>query len=406
MLLSASFSIRLASVLRRGERANGQVAVIFVALIALIIALAAFTMNLGEVARLKTSTANAADAGALAAASWIASGENEVAKIAQGMWINVYLVQAVFLLPFCMQVCIWAIILMGVLAFVNGVILRQIANDVLDSTWDLAHADAFFVGVQNLLIDDESGGVSKRLEQMGAEFQANQQLPPPSTCPPGTLPGSQCLEWQRPNPSGGSPRKPWVAIHTNFSNSKPDLTMGNWGPWALCLLWWPTCSSNGGGCCLNTPWGCVWPCFRMPRAWVRWGGKKKGGQSSTGQATMSAGQKMWSMASSGLMGMVGFLPNPIKDTGECGFCLPIPLNIPKLPAEPHGVHNGTGDVTVTVMYHREGGAVKGGSGVSFWTTHYPNIITSDATAHYTEASMGSFGSLPQSRAVADLTRTR
>ena len=67
------------------RRSRGQAAVLFVVLIALVLLLAAWTMNLGEVARLKTSTANAADAAAIAAASWVASGENEVSKIAEAM---------------------------------------------------------------------------------------------------------------------------------------------------------------------------------------------------------------------------------------------------------------------------------------------------------------------------------
>lgn len=390
----------------QGRRSSGgQVAVMFVALIALIIALAAFTMNLGEVARLKTSTANAADAGALAAASWVASGENEVAKIAQGMWINVYLVQAIFLIPFCMQVCYWAVILLGVLALVNGVILAGIAEDVLESAWNLAKAEAFFIGVQNLLIDDDqSSKVSDRLEAMSKEFEATQQLPPPTPCPAGALQRAQCLEWKRKNPSDkNSPRHHWVAIQTKFPTQRPKLEMGDWGPWTLCLIKWPTCTDTAGGCCLTTPWGCAWPCFRMPRAWVRWSSTTSASKPGNA-AAMNAGQKVWSLASSGLVRAGSFLPRP-SYTGPCGFCLPIPLTIPGL-TNPESVKNGFGDVTVTVQYHREGGAVKGGSEVSFWTTRYPNIITSEATAHYTEASVGSFGSLPDSSAVADLVDTK
>src|SRR3989338_2579498 len=93
---------------RRGRSRSGQIAVAFFVVIALILLLAAMTMNLGEVARLRTTTANAADAGSLAGASWVASGENEAAIIAEAMWINDLLVQAIFLIPFCPNwVCIF-----------------------------------------------------------------------------------------------------------------------------------------------------------------------------------------------------------------------------------------------------------------------------------------------------------
>ncbi len=78
---------------------RGQIAVAFIALIALILVLTPITMNLGEVARIKTATANAADAGALAGASWVASGENELAWISMGMWTAYLFVRVFYILP-------------------------------------------------------------------------------------------------------------------------------------------------------------------------------------------------------------------------------------------------------------------------------------------------------------------
>ncbi len=414
-------AIAMAAINRKMKalRQGGQVAVMFVVIIALIIALGAFTMNLGEVARLKTSTANAADAGALAAASWIASGQNEVAKIAQGMWINVYLVQAVFVFPFCLRVCHWAVILMAVLALVNGLILRDIANEALHGAWDRARADAFFIAVQNLLIDDASGGVQDRLKQMGKTFEDDQRLPTPEETgrPSGSLAGSHWLQWRRSSPSGdGSDRTHWVAIHTSFSSSRPELTMSNWGPWGFCLIRWGECQQAGptGGaaaasCCIRNPWGagCIWPCFSWTPSWVTWGGKKKEAVKAPAKGTaVRTGEKVWDWTRSGLVKMVGFLPRPWPtssggDLGTCNFCLPIPINILQLPTKPGQISHGRGEVTVTVQYHREGGLMRGGTGVPFWTSRYPTEITSESTAHYTDASVSS---LPKAKAYAELSR--
>lgn len=155
-----------------------------------------------------------------------------------------------------------------------------------------------------------------------------------------------------------------------------------------------------------TPWGCAWPCIRMPVAWVRWFGKGKEAVKapSKGSAVVDGG-KVWQWGKAGLYKMVGFLPNP-KNLGPCGFCLPIPLKLIPVPVRPQSIENGMGEVTMTVMYHREGGEVVEKPGkLSFWKTRYPDVITSQATARYTAASVGSFGSLPQARAFAELVAT-
>ena len=151
--------MRVAKILKRSDQfgRQGQIAVGFIVLMALLVVLTSFTMNLGEVARIKTATSNSADSGALAGASWVASGENEAAKIAEAMWINVLIAQAIFLIPFCLNVC-WAIVVIfAVLVLINYVYLRTVANMVLQGAWDNAHIVALFTAIRNAWIDDTRG---------------------------------------------------------------------------------------------------------------------------------------------------------------------------------------------------------------------------------------------------------
>src|SRR3989338_4143954 len=80
---------------------QGQIAVGFLVIAAFTLLLVRMTINLGQMAQVRTETSNAADAGALAAASWIASGENEAALIAGRMLDLLGMVQAIYIVPFC-----------------------------------------------------------------------------------------------------------------------------------------------------------------------------------------------------------------------------------------------------------------------------------------------------------------
>jgi hypothetical protein len=63
------------------------VAIIFVVFMAMVLLLASMLMNVGEIAAMRTDTSNATDAGALAAASWIASEQNKAREIEQQIQI-------------------------------------------------------------------------------------------------------------------------------------------------------------------------------------------------------------------------------------------------------------------------------------------------------------------------------
>src|SRR3989338_5125636 len=208
---------------RDGRSRRGQMAVMFLVVIALIFLLAAMTMNLGEVARLRTSTANAADAGALAAAYWIASSENETAQIAKEMWRNVIITQAIMVVPFCMLVCPIAMAIWGLLALTNGA-LASLANTIMHSAWDNAHAAAVFTAIQNATIDDPTGTVQTGVKEpfdpndttikmLSDQFEATRTLPNPVR-----------FTWDRKG-AGGALEPSWLEIDASFTHPPPRLDM-------------------------------------------------------------------------------------------------------------------------------------------------------------------------------------
>ncbi len=90
---------------QRGEarvKPRGQTAVGFLVLMGFVLVLVTMTINLGQMAQVRTETSNAADAGALAGASWVASGQNEAAMVAQKMNEGLPLAIALYQnAPFC-----------------------------------------------------------------------------------------------------------------------------------------------------------------------------------------------------------------------------------------------------------------------------------------------------------------
>jgi len=321
---------------------QGQIAVAFVVFIALILLLATATMNLGEVARLRTSTANAADAGALAGASWVASGENEAAWIARAMWINVLITQAIFALPFCFWMCWLPVALYAVLIMVNGM-LKDAADDALHAAWDNAHGAALFTAIQNAMIDDPTDKVRNEIKALSEQFEASRMVP-----------ATVRFDWVRKG-AHKFPEPSWLEVNVNFTSGQPDLEMGGWNPVAFCL----------SPCITIGTFVCCWPM-------LGWGG------GSTALANPSAPNVKIVLAKpwASLWGVI-----PYPTIGICWFCFPFPISgFGALPTTPDDIDNKEGDVIVTVRQHREGG-----SNLRFWTTRYPDQIVSSATAHYSGA---------------------
>jgi hypothetical protein len=376
-------ALRFAQRLRRPERCRGQIAVAFLVIIALILLVAAMTMNLGEVARLRTSTANAADAGALAGASWVASGENEVAKIAEAMWVNVLIVQAVFAVWFCWEMCWLPLLIYALLWLVNGVWLKGAADAVLHAAWDNAHAAALFTAIQNATIDDPSGEVQKVIKELGETFEETR-----------TVPSTVKLEWTRKG-AGGFPEPSSAEISVQFTAPEPEFKAEGWGPMFICLSPCMTIFPIGcvmENCCMCIyipPWVprmCVWWCWST-FAWVGPAGVEdvqetvdaiEGIEDLTSVTTTSDGFAITRRPGWYTLAGVPLWP----EGGTCWTCIPIPGSVPFLDVSPSSLDNGAGDVIVTVKHHREGG-----SDLRFWMTKYPDEIVSDATAHYRSVSV-------------------
>ncbi len=336
--------------MRRDNR--GQMAVMFLVFIALILAMAAMTMNLGEVAKLKTTTANAADAGALAAASWVASGENEAGLIAQGIWLNWLITFLIFLLPFCIWACLTGVLIALRYALVQ-MALRKAADLVMKTAWENGQYAAVLTAIQNATVDDPSGAVHAQIKALTGQ----RPIPTPVT-----------LTWKRRG-ADGVMRNSSLTIDVAMS-ARPSLKTSFWGPVLIC--WFP-------GVC---PWCCWGP---VPG----WGGG--GGNESAGEMygedpfmldasgyTVPAVPGFWS----GLAGVF-----KLMTIGSCGLvCFPIiiPLGAFGL-GPPGGINNGNGVVTVTVTHRRQGG-----SNLRFWTMRDPGPIVSQARARHTEADT-SFG---------------
>ncbi len=90
---------RMSAKRHNGVDANGQVAIGFIVLMGFILALVSMVINLGQTASVRVETSNASDAGALAAASWIASGQNEASWIARKIADGNQMVNNIFLVP-------------------------------------------------------------------------------------------------------------------------------------------------------------------------------------------------------------------------------------------------------------------------------------------------------------------
>lgn len=333
--------------MHRGRR--GQMAVMFLVFIAVILALAAMTMNLGEVAKLRTTTANAADAGALAAASWVASGENEAGLIAQGMWLNWLIVFIIFMIPFCFAACPSGMLIAIRYALMQNA-LHDAADKVMEVAWKNGRTAAVLTAIQNATVDDPSGAVRSQISAL--------------TGGGGPIPTPVTLTWQREG-ADKVMRDSSLTIDVAMS-AQPELEVSAWAPILIC--WFP---------CI--PY-CCWPAF----GWGGDGGNASAGTISSSDHLRSIGKGISSAGGGWWFGMAGVFTIPIP--GFCDTCFPIiiPLALFGDLGPPDGIDNGEGIVTVTVTHRREeGGELK------FWTMRYPpDGIVSQAQARHTEADTG------------------
>ena len=328
------------------RRPKGQVAVGFVVLMGLVLLLTQPLMNLGEVARLKTATANAADAGALAGASQIASGTNYLARIARSMMVNYWVVQTIALVPFCVQVAWYIELLVLDLYLKNGVFLKRIADHAMENLWSDGKNSTLFLAIGNAPIDDTSGQVAARINawQQQAETQVVDT----------TVPWR--LDWDR---KGVVDEPSWIQFDISYppDSRRPELRMdnGNIGFW-----WW-------------VPFPCIFFVCPPPAwGWNRWGWWQP--------FTMGPNVNAWmEQQGAGPQGAAwaGALYNAWRNRPGFGGCLylswfplPHPINFAGMPVRPTTITNSRGTVGITITRYRESGAA-----LRSWNMKYPTIVS-------------------------------
>lgn len=398
--------LTLAHRLRTGSR-RGQMAVIFIVLMVVVIVLASMTMNLGQVAQLKTATANAADAGALAGASWVASGTNEVALISRGMSINVWITQLLYVIPFCWEECDNVASFYLALLIAN-VYLKEAADDVMHAAWDNAHAAALFTAIQNAPIDatgDDLNAIQDRVRNIQEQFEDNQ-----------TVPNDVTFRWMRRG-ADGIDRESSVNIRTEFLNSEPAFETGGYSVTGWCWSWCfgivvDTCSARPCQSVSQEPGVClclairiqiayvevcvgpiVWPC--LPGiGWVEIGDDPQqeaegaesdqptevDGSQPSESGIFDIGLNALGKAWSAMVGAV-VPPNILNPDryGVCedNWCLPIFIPFGVVPICPESLEDRNGEVRVTVTATR----ARDGA-LPFWRMRYPDQFRSQATARY------------------------
>ena len=159
----------------RPRSVGGQIAVLFVALIAFVLVLVGVTVNVGQMAQVRVETSNSVDAGTLASASWMASGQNEAAWIARKMWDAIWMTKALYLVPLCdgdarkdYADLLWRslVVLRGSHASCARQRLeacgpnsyyRHLANGAMESAWRIGAREYLTASFNNLLIRSPQG---------------------------------------------------------------------------------------------------------------------------------------------------------------------------------------------------------------------------------------------------------
>ena len=347
---------------------SGQAAVGFIAVMALIVVLTSATMNIGELARLKTATANSADAGALAGASWIASGTNDLAIIAQLMLINYWVLQAIFFVPFCLQL-IWMPPMLLLTLMVTNVGLNELtAVPRMQAAWDRGKGSALLTAIANARIDDDSGLVAEEIRKLvEGVSEGNDEVP-----------GNVRFQWTR---RGAEDEASWVSFDVRYppDASMPkivmesgNLTFWGWIPSCLGIFCWQAFGWNVPGTKRDPP----------PKPVDPMGGQDTPGKN--GSVYVGWVKPVFSVRA----------PSSI---GWCGYTTFLPFIIRakwfRIPVRPKVILNSAGEVGVTVTQHRD--AIL----LPRWRMRYPEQIVSSAAAEYKGARVkGPFSSGDQAAA--------
>jgi len=413
---------------------GGQIAVVFIVLMVVVLVLASMTMNLGQVARQKTGVSNAADAGALAGASWVASGTNEVALISRGMSINVWITQLLYVIPFCWEECPRVAAFFAALAIANSY-LAEAAEDVLHGSWDNAHAAALFTAIQNAPIDatgDDANTIQERIQEIQDQFEEDQTVPNPVD-----------FRWMKRG-ADGVEREKHLRIDVDFLDPDPEFETGGYSVTGYCLSFCfsdylpvvvDTCShrpceipkSSTGVCfciairvqiafvevCIGP---IFWPCLpgvgfvdakepeenadsaQTSQPTASTGGQPQAPQAGLLDYALDAFGKAWS-SSVGAVAPPNILNPDSYGVCEDNWCIPIFIPFGLIPVCPEGIDDRNGQVRVTVTLEQDAE----GSRLPFWRMRAPAQLISQATARYRGAQPAGCWGWSQPDGFAEMT---
>jgi hypothetical protein len=146
----------------------GQIAAGFIVLMAFSLVLLLNVLQVGQVSVTRVTASNAVDGGALAGASWMASGQNEAAWVARKMWDSALMIEALYLVPFAPGPArqayaeeLWTSLLLhpaggscsqGAYSGCgpNGY-FREVTNGVMEASWNIGRREMFTAVVNNLM---------------------------------------------------------------------------------------------------------------------------------------------------------------------------------------------------------------------------------------------------------------
>lgn len=248
-------------------RVRGQIAIGLMVLSAFMLILVGYLVKLGQMAEVRVETSNASDAGALAAASWIVSGQNEAALMTEKMIEAIEMVQAIYLQEFCPgeeprqyanalwnslwnnydpelpidAVCEQQRILgqPGTYEFAAcgpTDYFRLLANGVMEASWNMGRREFLTASVNNMLMRFSGGDSVQSLDAaaMANELREVQILLQTRTWDGSMPPRIDSLHWHngRIDPDTGFPLEGYIyhrPVYSleNYPNRPPKLQMQN-----------------------------------------------------------------------------------------------------------------------------------------------------------------------------------
>lgn len=138
--------------------ARGNIAVFFIPVLAVMLLLTMWVINRGQTGIGRVEVANCADAGALAGASWIASGQNECLWVVRKMFSAMAMLQALYLVPFCPDAEVYADDLWQDVVADDASVMAYFGatcNALMEDAWRMGSQASFSACYNNLMIRNQ-----------------------------------------------------------------------------------------------------------------------------------------------------------------------------------------------------------------------------------------------------------